>query len=185
MPFAESVRVCTLYLLPFLEQGCSRERDGSSYWRIVFFDSSTVTRNRRPVLCVPSILYFSFLSFFLFAYLFEGSKLSVKIRDHRIVGEVGEYSTRREWRENIGGKKEREKKEKKNAVEASRVHENVRDRGEERLDEGARSKGSWKGNVNLWDHVDRSHARLFLYYYPPLAFYLRVYLLVTPFSPRS
>ena len=113
MPFAESVRVCTLYLLPFLEQGCSRERDGSSYWRIVFFDSSTVTRNRRPVLCVPSILYFSFLSFFLFAYLFEGSKLSVKIRDHRIVGEVGEYSTRREWRENIGGKKEREKKEKK------------------------------------------------------------------------
>lgn len=32
--------------------------------------------------------------------------------------------------------------EKKNAVEVSRVHENVRDRGEERLDEGARSKGS-------------------------------------------
>ena len=42
----------------------------------------------------------------------------------------------------MGGKKEREKKEKKNAVEASQVHENVRDRGEERLDEGARSKGS-------------------------------------------
>lgn len=102
-----------------------------------------MTRNRRPVLCVPpSFTFPSFLPFFLFAYLFEGSKLSVKIRDHRIVGEVGEYSTRREWRENIGGKKEREKKEKKNAVEASQVHENVRDRGEERLDEGARSKGS-------------------------------------------
>lgn len=41
-----------------------------------------------------------------------------------------------------GGKTLEGKKKKKNAVEASRVHENVRDRGEERLDEGARSKGS-------------------------------------------
>lgn len=41
-----------------------------------------------------------------------------------------------------GKEEEKEKKEKENAVEASRVHENVRDRGEERLDEGARSKGS-------------------------------------------
>lgn len=40
------------------------------------------------------------------------------------------------------GGKTLEGKKKKNAVEASRVHENVRDRGEERLDEGARSKGS-------------------------------------------
>lgn len=42
----------------------------------------------------------------------------------------------------LEGKKKGKKKKKKNAVEASRVHENVRDRGEERLDEGARSKGS-------------------------------------------
>lgn len=124
---------------------------------------SSIRRQRRETddrSCVP-VRFFLYFSFFVsfFAYLFEGSspKLSVKIRDHRCW---------RGWRvfdaERMEGKHWREKK-KKNAVEASRVHENVRDRGEERLDEGARSKGSWKGNVNLWDHVDRSHARLFLY----------------------
>lgn len=100
------------------------------------------------------------------------TRLSVKIRD-RI---VGVFDTER-----TGGKTLKGKKKRKNAVEAWRVHENVRDRGEERLDEGARSKGSWKGNVNLWDHVDRSHASVslaFFVYYPPLAFYLR--LPVTP-----
>lgn len=102
---------------------------------------SSIRRQRRETddrSCVP-VRFFLYLSFFVsfFAYLFEGSspKLSVKIRDHRCW---------RGWRvfdaERMEGKHWREKK--KNAVEASRVHENVRDRGEERLDEGARSKGS-------------------------------------------
>ena len=154
------------------------------------FDSLRLTRSRQRIFRAEKFreIGVSRSSFVYFSYLGGGSivaKVSRRSLVEETVGKnqrsVGVFETGRTWqgkRRKRGAKKIREK----NAVEAWRVHENVRDRGEERLDEGARSKGSWKRNVNLWDHVDRSHASVslafFFIYYPPFAFYLR--LPVTP-----
>lgn len=137
------------------------------------FDSLRLTRSRQRIFRAEKFreIGVSRSSFVYFSYLGGGSivaKVSRRSLVEETVGKnqrsVGVFETGRTWqgkRRKRGAKKIREK----NAVEAWRVHENVRDRGEERLDEGARSKGSWKRNVNLWDHVDRSHASVSLAFF--------------------
>lgn len=146
---------------------------------------SSIRRQRRETddrSCVP-VRFFLYFSFFVsfFAYLFEGSspKLSVKIRDHRCW---------RGWRvfdaERMEGKHWREKKKKKCGRSLTSAWECAWSWGRA-IGRGCTLERIMKGKRELmgprWP-VPRSP---FFIYYPPLAFYLRVYLLVTPFSPRS